>query len=47
MGGSAHDWRTGIDDGLVAGSAIELSLVITKFGGEPTTIGYEVVIATG
>jgi hypothetical protein len=47
VGGSAHDWRTGLDDGLVAGSPIELNLVMTKFGGEPATIGYEAVIATG
>ncbi len=47
MGGSAQEWRTGIDDGLVAGSPIELRLVMTKFGGDAATIRYEVVIRTG
>jgi hypothetical protein len=47
VGGSAQEWHTGIDEGLVAASPIELHLVMTKFGGEPVTIGYEVVLRTG
>lgn len=44
MGGSAQEWSTRIDDPLVAGAAIELSLVMTKFGGGAVTVGYEVII---
>ncbi|GMQ85737.1 MAG: hypothetical protein BMS9Abin07_1305 [Acidimicrobiia bacterium] len=44
MGGSAQEWRAGIDNDLVGGSPIELRLVMTKFGGDAATIGYEVLI---
>ncbi len=47
MGGSAQEWQARIDEGLVGGSPIELRLVMTKFGGNVATIGYEVVIRTG
>ncbi len=47
MGGSAQEWQASIEDGLVAGSPIELRLVMTKFGGDAATICYEVVIRTG
>ncbi len=47
MGGSAQEWHTDIDEGLVPASSIELHLVMTKFGGEAVTIGYEVVLRTG
>ncbi len=47
MGGSAQEWQARIDEGLVAGSPIERRLVMTKFGGNAATIGYEVVIRTG
>ena len=47
MGGSAQEWQARIDEGLVAGSQIELRLVMTKFGGDAATIGYEVVIRSG
>ena len=46
MGGSAQEWRTQMTDGLVAGSLIELRLVMTQFGGDSATIGYEVTILT-
>ncbi len=47
MGGSAQEWQARIDEGLVAGSQIELRLVMTKFGGDAATVGYEVVIHAG
>ena len=47
MGGSAQEWRTRIGDELVAGSPIELRLVMTKFGDDAATIAYEVAIHTG
>ncbi len=47
MGGSAQEWQARIDEELVAGSPIELRLVMTKFGGNAATIGYEVVIRSG
>jgi hypothetical protein len=47
VGGSAQEWQTSIDAGLVAGSAIELRLVMTVFGGDDVNIAYEVAIRTG
>ena len=47
MGGSAREWSTNIEDGLVPGSAIDLRLVMTNFNPEIVTIGYEVVLRTG
>ena len=47
MGGSAQEWQTEINEGLTAASPIELHLVMTKFGGGPVTIGYEVVLRAG
>jgi len=47
VGGSAQEWQARIDEGLVAGSQIELRLVMTKFGGDAAAIGYEVVIRSG
>lgn len=46
MGGSAQEWQAQMTDALVAGSVIELRLVMTKFGGDGATIGYEVIILT-
>ncbi len=47
MGGSAQEWQTPIATGLVAGSAIELRLVMTVFGEDDVNISYEVAIRTG
>jgi len=47
VGGSAQEWQIGIDAGMVAGSLIELHLVMTKFGGDAATIGYEVAVRSG
>ncbi len=47
MGGSAREWQTQIKTALVAGSAIELRLVMTVFGGDDVNIAYEVAIRTG
>ncbi len=44
MGGSAQEWSTEIEDGLVAGSAIRLNLVLTNFNSETATIAYDVVL---
>lgn len=44
MGGSAREWSAHIDGPLVAGTNVELSLVMTKFGGNAVTIGYEVIL---
>ena len=44
MGGSASEWSSEIEAGVVANSEIELHIVVTKFGGDPTTLAYEVVI---
>jgi hypothetical protein len=46
VGGSAQEWSTNIDDGVVPGSPIELSLVMTNFNSEIVTIGYKVVVRT-
>jgi len=46
VGGSAQEWQGTLDGELVAGSSIELRLVMTKFGGEAASVGYEVVIVT-
>jgi hypothetical protein len=47
VGGSAQEWRTSIEQGLVAGSPVERGLVMTNVSGENVTIAYEVVIQTG
>ena len=47
MGGSAQEWQTAIEDGLVAGSPIELRLVMTVFDSDEATIAYEVAIVSG
>jgi hypothetical protein len=47
VGGSAQEWQTQIAAGLVAGSAIELRLVMTVFDSTDATIAYEVAIISG
>ena len=47
MGGSAQEWSTSIADGVVAGTPVELRLVMTNFTDAPATVAYEVVIVTG
>ncbi len=45
MGGSVRQWSTDLEEGLLAGSAVELRVVLTNFSNETATIGYEVVVA--
>ena len=47
MGGSAQEWSTNIEDGLVPGSPVEMRLVMTNFSSEIVTVGYKVVVRTG
>ncbi len=44
MGGSAQEWSTEIPAEVVPGSLIELSITMTKFGGQPVRIAYEIVV---
>ncbi len=44
MGGSAQEWSAEIDDSLVGGSPIALSVVLTNFNADSAIVGYEVVV---
>jgi len=44
VGGSAQEWSASLEAGLIAGSAIELRLVMTAFGDADVNIAYEVAL---
>ena len=44
MGGSAQSWTTTLPAALIAGSPIELRLVMTKFGPPEVELAYEILL---
>jgi hypothetical protein len=44
VGGFAREWTTELPSNAISGSAVQLQLVMTKFGGPDVQIAYEVVV---